>query len=270
MLAATQNWCAVSPKDASAALCQSIALQNLGRLAEALRAADTAISLAPTDANNHYQQACVCALSGETEAALAAIGNATDLESELASQIAVDGDFESLRGSDDFRKFDGLAATIHGNEQLNAGDAEAALRSFTEATRLAPDSEDAFYGRALSAWQLGDHQELLRATEEWIKLDDESIRPLLYRFDALVGAEGVDAAGNVVQRLLQLDPDGPSSHFVHARWLGLQSRKEECLVALRKTLELRPDLAAGLAEHEDFATIRNSPVFHKLLAEFDR
>jgi tetratricopeptide (TPR) repeat protein len=80
---------------------RGLAQVKAGQYPACIESITHALEQRPDHANSHYTIACAYALSGDAEHALASIARALELEPELASDIAGDGDFASL--ADDLR-----------------------------------------------------------------------------------------------------------------------------------------------------------------------
>lgn len=74
-----------------------LAQVKAGKLRECIASIQTALSLNSTHANSHYTIACAYAMLGEVENALESIGAALKINPRLASDIASDSDFESIK-----------------------------------------------------------------------------------------------------------------------------------------------------------------------------
>lgn len=74
-----------------------------------------------------------------------------------------------------------------------------------------------------------------------------------------------ERARQILAEGLELHPESGSLHYNLACLEAVQGRRAEALDALRRALELRPEVAGWARDDEDFAGLRDDPEFRSLL-----
>jgi tetratricopeptide (TPR) repeat protein len=86
-----------TPKDAEDFYNRGLAQVKAGKYALCIESIGRVLALSPEHANAHYAIACAYALMGNADEALASIARAIEHDPDLASDIAEDGDFDSIK-----------------------------------------------------------------------------------------------------------------------------------------------------------------------------
>ncbi|NQE52135.1 Photosystem I assembly protein Ycf3, partial [ANME-1 cluster archaeon GoMg3.2] len=83
---------------------RGVALDDLGRYEEALKAFDKAIELKPDDASPWYNKACAYSLKGDKENALKHLSKVIALDAKSKEEAKSDADFKNLWDDEDFKR----------------------------------------------------------------------------------------------------------------------------------------------------------------------
>jgi Flp pilus assembly protein TadD len=94
----------IDPKIAETHTSKSQVYLQMGRLNDALKAADQALSLDQSSSQAHYNRACALARIGRKKDALASLKTALELKANLKSLLESDSDLDSLRSLPAFKK----------------------------------------------------------------------------------------------------------------------------------------------------------------------
>jgi tetratricopeptide (TPR) repeat protein len=86
-----------TPEDAEDFYNRGLAQVKAGKYAECIESIGRTLALSPDHANAHYTLACAYALMGNADAALASIARAIECDPDVASDIAGDSDFDSIK-----------------------------------------------------------------------------------------------------------------------------------------------------------------------------
>ena len=111
-----------NPDDARAATMRSVALCRLGRVDEGLSWADRALSMDAEDAGVRYNAACLFAVAGRTDRALACLEEAVAVGFGNLRWLERDPDLDGLRGDP---RFAGLMARMSGADAADRAPSEA-------------------------------------------------------------------------------------------------------------------------------------------------
>lgn len=172
---------------------------------------------------------------------------------------------------------------------VKAGDHEGAFARFEEALKVDPNLEEALVGVATEGLHVERYRESLTAAEALLKGDPHNDQALRVRYNAALGlgepelivdalvalaaveptvardgllklaydaydANDMAGAKGLFQKVLQVDPDQPQSHYVLALIEVNDGAKEEAIRHLERFVELAPndpeaDTARNLIEY---------------------
>ena len=77
--------------------------------------------------------------------------------------------------------------------------------------------------------------------------------------------QSLDAAVDTLQRAFDANPQDPMAHYNMACYRAVQQREQEALELLKNALHLDPKLKVLARAEPDFANLRRTPAFQKLL-----
>lgn len=102
------------------------------------------------------------------------------------------------------------AAIASGDLALEKGDFAVAAEEFARALRIAPDDPDALFGRARAVSQsdLPEAQERLQAV---LARNPNHVPSLLHLVDSAIDRESYEDAGELIERVLDIDPRVPTA-----------------------------------------------------------
>jgi tetratricopeptide (TPR) repeat protein len=138
-----------------------------------------------------------------------------------------------------------LILTNQGHMQLRFGRAEAALRSFQQASRRAPRMAPAWLGLAQAARSIGDLAQAASAIDEYLKLEPQSAMGWSEQGQILQAQERYEQARDSLERAVELAPDRDRYHFSLGVCHRLMGRPELAIECYRRARELgidQPDL----------------------------
>ena len=230
------------------------ALQDLGRLEEALASHEKAITLKPDFAeayNNHgnalrhlnrpadalasYQKAV--ALKPDYAQAYNNHGNA--LRDLKRSEHALTSYDKAITSKPDFAE----AHNNRGNALLELGRPEEALASYDNAIALKPDFAEAYNARSMALQDLDHPAEAMASCDKAIALKPGYAEAYDNRGIALLDLKRAEAALASHDRAIALKPDCAEAHNNRGNALLELKRPEEALASYDKALALRADYA---------------------------
>jgi tetratricopeptide (TPR) repeat protein len=148
-----------------------------------------------------------------------------------------------------------------GDRLARGGDADAAIRAYTEAIGLWPDYTDAYNGRGTQHFRTGGFDRALADFTAAIRLGGDEPVFLLNRADAHAGrgafakaTEDLSRAIELLQPLRFVDVPGKrrwaedrlaDAHVARAAYLSATQETDKALADLKEALKLRPSLASA-------------------------
>lgn len=133
-----------------------------------------------------------------------------------------------------------------GNARRATGDLEGAAASYRRALEIAPDNLASLYNLGLVLGESGQREEAERQFRRVHELDPGDVDALFNLASLLADLTRFAESMTLYRRALEITPDNPYL------WLGLglacqgvPGQMEESLRALRKCIELKPDLAVA-------------------------
>jgi tetratricopeptide (TPR) repeat protein len=94
----------LSPSNMQVALSLGWCYKRTNRLAQAIDLLQRALRKNPEEPLLHYNLSCYWSLAGDSSKALDELARALELEPDLRASIAVESDFDQLRGNPDFER----------------------------------------------------------------------------------------------------------------------------------------------------------------------
>ena len=92
----------IRPGDVAVAIALGWCYKRTHRLAQAIDALDRAARAHPDEPLLHYNLACYWSLAGNTAKSIDALGQALDIDPSFRDRVALEADFDALRGHPDF------------------------------------------------------------------------------------------------------------------------------------------------------------------------
>jgi tetratricopeptide (TPR) repeat protein len=213
-------------------------LLDLGRMTEALEAAQRAAVLLPDDAEAHSQLGRLYSDLADSDAESAEHYTSKAIE-ELARAIELDpSDFDT--------------AALLGRLHLERNDYDSAEILLTNAVQLREDAEveadpAALHALARAQFEKGNAEEALRTADKVLELEPSRHDALVTKGEALYALDRYTESVDAFDRALATDPDNPyvlASLGESYRMLG---ELEKARRALDAALGHRPDFAWALA-----------------------
>jgi tetratricopeptide (TPR) repeat protein len=205
---------------------RAVALQDLGRLEDALAAADRALRYRPQYATAHYNR-----------------GNV--LKALTRSQEAADAYSKALVQRPDFAE----ALLNRGLAQIALRQWLQALADFNKALTLRPGYAAAHVGRAEAYRGLNDLPSAFGAIDAAVGLDPDNADAALIKAEVLLAANRDDEALAVADAILAGDPASSRAHTARAQALRELQRYDEALAAAEEAVRLAPASADVQVAH---------------------
>lgn len=218
LLAACDRTIALDDKLVAIHSNRAVALNGLGRHAEALASCDRAIELQRNDPVIHLNRGNALAQLRRHDEALAAYDRALQLKPDLGKAWAARG--HALASS---RQFD------------------EALSAFTRAIDLDPDLASAWLGRGAVYAALNRREEALSTCARAVAAKPGLAAGWLGQGNALASLQRFDEAVAAYDRALQIDPELTDALRERANACIQLSRYEEALLDFDKAFAMRPD-----------------------------
>jgi tetratricopeptide (TPR) repeat protein/SAM-dependent methyltransferase len=193
------------------------ALEEQGRLAEAMARYDAAVEADPQCARAHLNRGNILLARAEVD------------EARRAYQLAI--------------ACDPHYAAAHfnlGNLNYRAHEFEDALRSYRIAVGIKPEFADAFVAMANALESLGRTAEALESYECALALNPSNSEVHFNLGMIAMGQERHDDARNALRRAIDIRPDNASAHYYLGRVLHALGRSDEALASLRQALRIEP------------------------------
>ncbi len=223
-----------------------------GKPGEALKAFDTAVRLAPTEASPYANRGVALLELGRLDEALAAFDRALRMRPEYAGAHfnrgnvlkamgrpadAVTAYTRAARAQPDF-------AEVHLQRGLALTELKRwpeALQDFSRALRFQPAWAAAHVGRGVVHREMGQFDEAFAAVESALAIDGKDRDAMRLRADLFYESERYADAVSAADALLVLDPADTGALAERARSLLKLVRPQEALAAVERIVELAPD-----------------------------
>ncbi|WP_305045720.1 tetratricopeptide repeat protein [Geoalkalibacter sp.] len=180
------------------------------------------------------------------------LGRFTEALADFDEVLALDGDF-----------FDALVEKA--NVLVELGRFDEARAVLAEAERREPNSPEPPFYLALLHEREGDHEGALRALEESLARDPDSIHTLNNKGSVLMDLGRLDEAMECFEAILERTDVYPLAYYNRACIFALQGRTADAVRALSEASRFEPHFLQDAAEDPDFEGIRHRPSFQKLL-----
>jgi tetratricopeptide (TPR) repeat protein/SAM-dependent methyltransferase len=249
---------AASDKSAIALIDEGNALQEQGRIAEAMERYDAAVRADPRCARAHLNRGNILLAGGRLDEARSAYERAMACDPEYAAPHFNLGNLNSRAGEfaaavSNYRRAaelkpdfaDAFVAMANAFDSL--GSKQEALDSYERALAIRPDYAQVHFNIALLATSLGRLPEAAASLRRAIELQPDYVaahRALAVVLNTLCDTSGAEAS---MRRASSLEPD--SAEILHELATVLQARGkyEEAIRLLIRVLERTPDLSSKIA-----------------------
>jgi tetratricopeptide (TPR) repeat protein/2-polyprenyl-3-methyl-5-hydroxy-6-metoxy-1,4-benzoquinol methylase len=193
------------------------ALEDQGRIAEAIARYDAALQADPQCARAHSNRGNILLARAEVD------------EARSAYQLAIDCDPHYA------------AAHFNlGNLNYRAGEFEHALRNYQTAVHLKPDFADAFIAMAHTLDSLGRTAESAESYERALALNP-NYPEVHFNLGMIAMTQGRhDDAKSALRKAIEIRPDNASAHYYLGRVLHALGRSDEALESLRQSVRIEP------------------------------
>ena len=227
---------------------RGVALQEMGRLNEALAAEDKAISYRADFATAHFNRGNILRALGRKEEAFAAYGRALKAQ-PLAEAHLNSGDLllakgEAMEALKHFRRAVELKPKLVAAHlgvaaaQRDLRQFDAALAAVDKALAVAPADDGAFEMRARILLAAEDYDEALAAADAIVSRGTDAAAGHRLRSEALVGLGRRDEALAAADKAIEIAPDDHNGHTTRAKVLYQLGRFEEQWEALETAVRL--------------------------------
>ncbi|MFL6675684.1 MAG: tetratricopeptide repeat protein [Massilia sp.] len=213
----------LNPRNARAHAMLGLALQETGKLEEAVASQRRALALDPSLASLHSTMAPALHVLGEPEAA-------ADSYRRALVEHPKDADLHK-----------GLSVVLR-----ELGQPEAAVASARKASALRPDDVDIHLALAAAQYAVPDYEAAADSFRRVLELDADHIEARLDLGQALLRQRQFAAAAACFQRVLELEPDRFSAHFHLGACQRELKQLDASVASLERALEISPDNPAAL------------------------
>lgn len=209
----------VQPKVADEQRKLGLVLFQLGKLDEAEDHLNEALKLTPKDFSVQLNLATVLSKKGRQSDALKLV---TEAETESPKETAIK-----------YQK---------GVILLRLGRVEEAINAFKASIQIDKGMIRAKEAIAIALRQSGKIDDAMAYLEGELKNNPDSVSLLFQRAMCLTTKGDAEGAGEIIDRLVSLDPKNPDARVFHASNLLARKKPKEAQDALRKAIELAPDM----------------------------
>ncbi len=119
------------------------------------------------------------------------------------------------------------------------GDSAASEASYAESVRIAPASENGYYGLGLAREDRQDDRAAEEAYRRGLQANPQSL-PLAYRMALLLTRQNRPSTEHAWRRALAIDPGSLPARLAYADWLAAATRPDEARAQVREALRLAP------------------------------
>ena len=130
-----------------------------------------------------------------------------------------------------------------GSDQLEEGEYDEAIDSFSKAIELNPEHADAYYRRGLAYFGKEDHNTAIADFSTAIELDADHFDAYFRRGIAYIDRENHDAAIADFDKDIELTPDYPYSYYYRGYIYAIREDYDKAIANYDKAIELDPDNA---------------------------
>jgi tetratricopeptide (TPR) repeat protein len=194
------------------------ALDNEGRISEALASYDKAIQLGPNHAMAYYNKAQTILNMGQASAAIELFDRALRIYPAYLKAIKGKGD-----------------------ALVQAGRGDVAIPLFQEALRLEPDDSEATQSLGVALLGVGRVAEAIERFEAVLRVDPRNVKAHGNLGYALWRTGQLEAAMSHFETAVRLEPGSVEAHNNYAGALGRQGRFTDAVGEYQKVAVLKPD-----------------------------
>jgi tetratricopeptide (TPR) repeat protein len=234
-----------------------LALQNLGRLDEAVSSYDRAIALDPNLFEVHYNRANALRDLGLLEDAIASYERAIELKPGIAEAYSNRGSAlrdlrrleEAVQSYDEAVACNPRLAEVHynrGNVLKDLGRPEEAVTCYDRAIELEPDMAEAYSNRGIALMDLNRLGEALESCDRALTIRPDYADALINRGLALERLKRFGEALAAYDRALAIRPNHADALFNRGHALQRLEQFDEALASYDRALAIRPDHAETL------------------------
>ena len=137
--------------------------------------------------------------------------------------------------------------TLDPEEPLEQGRYQEALAAYDSAIQLAPEASEAYQGKAVVLYRLGQMAEALQSCEKALQLRPDFAEAQHIKVGILLTQGKLKEAMTSCEEAIRLCPTAATAHHLKAGILKEQGRFQEAIKACEQALQLNPDL---LPAHE--------------------
>jgi tetratricopeptide (TPR) repeat protein len=142
---------------------------------------------------------------------------------------------------------------------------EDALREADEALALAPNSAQAIAIKSAVLWQSNRLKEAEPFVARLAELNPRDSAMWINLAYIRRRTQSLDAAVDTLQHAFDANPQDALAHYNMACYRAVQHRPTEALELLRNAVHLDPKLKVVARSEPDFAQLRDTPTFRKLV-----
>jgi tetratricopeptide (TPR) repeat protein len=201
-----------------ALLKQGVALSNLGKDEEALKAFEKAIEINPTDPEAWYNKGVALGKLGKNEEALKAFEKAIEINPTDPEAWYNKGVTLSKLGKD-----------------------EEALKAFEKAIEINPNYDKAWYNKGVALGKLGKDEEALKAYEKAIEINPNYDKAWNNKGNALSNLGKNEEALKAFEKAIEINPNYDKAWNNKGNALSNLGKNEEALKAYEKAIEINPN-----------------------------
>ncbi|MBD2120537.1 tetratricopeptide repeat protein [Trichocoleus sp. FACHB-262] len=196
---------------------QSYALTNLGKLEDALTAANRVVGMRPDWSQGWSDRAVVLWHLKQYETALASVEKAISLDPQ-----------------------DARAWANQGRIWRSLNNPEKALAAYTEALKIDPENASVWANLSAVQWSQGDHGAALDAANRAVTVDPKLLQGWQNRATALVALQKYPDAQTSYERAIEIDQNSADSWAGLGLVLAKQRQYPQAIAALQTAVSLNP------------------------------
>jgi len=222
---------------------KAIALQELGKNDEALKAIEKAIKIDKKDPTLWLTKMDILHELGKYEEAVIAINTSLKLcPKKLKPEL--------------------YAPKAHALGHLKKY--KEAIEFFNKSLEYDPENTDAWVGKSEELFDQGKNKESLKACEEGLKVDPDDEELLFQKGVILLELKKAKEALPIFEKSILFDSTDDSAWYNKACALSILNKKEESLDALTVATALNSDCILEMKKEKQFENIKNTKQFIRL------
>jgi len=244
----------IKPNNADAFYRMGIALQEQGKMEEAIEAYNEALSIKPDHANAYNNMGIALKKQGKLEEAIEVYNKALAIKPDHANayynmgialqkqgkiEEAIEAYNEALSIKPDYAD----AYYNMGIALQKQGKIEEAIEAYNEALSIKPDYADAYYNMGIALQKQGKIEEAIEAYNEALSIKPDYAEVYNIRGNALKKENKLEEAIEAYNKALSIKPDYADAYYNMGIALQKQGKIEEAIEVYNKTLVIKPDYA---------------------------